>query len=109
MTGIRKEAHDRAVPLPEVGITNEMPFNVIMFGFDSLSRNAWIRKLPKTYAYMTDHLKADILQGYNIVGDGTPQALIPVGFPVRFFYFLFTGQTIACFIHIQPYILCFSF
>lgn len=79
MTGIRKEAHERA--LPEV--TKELPFNVIMFGFDSLSRNAWIRKLPKAYKYMTEHLNADVLQGYNIVGDGTPQALIPVGFVFR--------------------------
>lgn len=61
--------------LPEKG---EMPFNVIMFGFDSLSRNAWIRKLPKTYEYMTKHLDADVLGLYNIIGDGTPQALIPV-------------------------------
>lgn len=74
LTGIRKEAYEDAKP----DSTKEMPFNVIMFGFDSLSRNAWMRKLPKTYKYMTKNLNADVLQGYNIVGDGTPQALIPV-------------------------------
>ncbi|XP_055635031.1 uncharacterized protein LOC129774949 [Toxorhynchites rutilus septentrionalis] len=52
--------------------------NVLMMGFDSLSRNAFIRKLPKSYKYLTKYLKAQILQGYNIVGDGTPQALIPL-------------------------------
>lgn len=52
--------------------------NVLMYGFDSLSKNAFIRKLPKTYDFLTQHLKADVLQGYNIVGDGTPQALIPI-------------------------------
>ncbi|XP_037041406.1 uncharacterized protein LOC119078066 isoform X2 [Bradysia coprophila] len=52
--------------------------NVLMYGFDSLSKNAFIRKLPKTYDYLTQHLKGDVLQGYNIVGDGTPQALIPI-------------------------------
>lgn len=57
---------------------NELPFNVIMYGFDSLSRNAFIRKLPNAYEYMTKELNADVLQLYNIVGDGTPQALIPV-------------------------------
>lgn len=57
---------------------HEMPFNVIMFGFDSLSRNAFIRKLPKAYRYLTKTLKGNVLQGYNIVGDGTPQAIIPV-------------------------------
>jgi hypothetical protein len=49
-----------------------------MLGFDSLSRNAFIRKLPKTYKYLTKYLNGDVLQGYNIVGDGTPQALIPI-------------------------------
>lgn len=49
-----------------------------MYGFDSLSKNAFIRKLPKTYDFLTQHLKGDVLQGYNIVGDGTPQALIPI-------------------------------
>lgn len=74
LTGIRKEAYEEFPPDKSV----EMPFNVIMYGFDSLSRNAWIRKLPKTYEYMTKSLDADVLQGYNIIGDGTPQALIPV-------------------------------
>ncbi|CAL7939740.1 unnamed protein product [Xylocopa violacea] len=52
--------------------------NVLMFGFDSLSRNTFIRKLPKTYQYLKEYLNALILEGYNIVGDGTPQALIPI-------------------------------
>lgn len=37
-----------------------------------------MRKLPKSYAYLTRKLDADILTGYNIVGDGTPQALFPL-------------------------------
>lgn len=49
-----------------------------MMGFDSLSRNAFIRKLPKAYDYLTNELHADVLKGYNIIGDGTPQALIPI-------------------------------
>lgn len=81
LTGIRKEAYEKAKPFED---TKEMPFNIVMFGFDSLSRNAWIRKLPKSYKFMTQHLGADILQGYNIVGDGTPQALIPVGHYFQF-------------------------
>lgn len=49
-----------------------------MIGFDSLSRNAFIRKLPKAYNYLTNELNAGVLKGYNIIGDGTPQALIPI-------------------------------
>lgn len=52
--------------------------NVLMFGFDSLSRNTFIRKLPQSYKYLHDQLGAVVLEGYNIVGDGTPQALIPI-------------------------------
>ncbi|XP_034112705.2 uncharacterized protein LOC117573538 isoform X1 [Drosophila albomicans] len=53
-------------------------YNVLMFGFDSLSRNAFMRKLPRSYNYLTKQLGAVVLKGYNIVGDGTPQALIPL-------------------------------
>lgn len=53
-------------------------FNVLIFGFDSLSRLALMRKMPKTYEYLTEELGGDVLEGYNIVGDGTPQALIPL-------------------------------
>lgn len=53
-------------------------FNVLMYGFDSLSRLALMRKMPLTYEYLTEELGGDVLEGYNIVGDGTPQALIPL-------------------------------
>lgn len=53
-------------------------FNVLMFGFDSLSRNAFMRKLPKSYKYLTEELGAHVLKAYNIIGDGTPQALTPI-------------------------------
>lgn len=52
--------------------------NVLMFGFDSLSRNMFIRHLPRTYHYLHETLQMIDLRGYNIVGDGTPQALIPI-------------------------------
>lgn len=50
--------------------SNSAYLNVLMYGFDSLSRNAFIRKLPNSYKYLTENLQADILKGYNIVGDG---------------------------------------
>ncbi|KAJ9573504.1 hypothetical protein L9F63_009068, partial [Diploptera punctata] len=52
--------------------------DVLMFGFDSLSRNMFIRHLPRTYHYLRETLQMIDLRGYNIVGDGTPQALIPI-------------------------------
>ncbi|XP_064625280.1 uncharacterized protein LOC135486430 [Lineus longissimus] len=52
--------------------------NVLMFGFDSVSRMAWQRKLPKSYAYMMKVLKCTVLENFNIVGDGTIAALLPM-------------------------------
>ncbi|KAI9580308.1 hypothetical protein GQX74_000301 [Glossina fuscipes] len=53
-------------------------FNILMYGYDSLSHHAVLRKLPKTYHYLTKVLHSIVLGSYNIVGDGTPQALIPI-------------------------------
>ncbi|XP_011498196.1 PREDICTED: uncharacterized protein LOC105362451 [Ceratosolen solmsi marchali] len=52
--------------------------NILMFGFDSLSQNTFARKLPRSNRYLRQNLDSIILKGYNIVGDGTPQALIPI-------------------------------
>ena len=55
-----------------------IPLNVFMFGYDSVSRNTWKRKLPKSHKYVTKVLGGIVLEGYNIVGDGTPAALLPI-------------------------------
>ncbi|KAK3095871.1 hypothetical protein FSP39_020161 [Pinctada imbricata] len=55
-----------------------IPLNVFMFGYDSVSRNTWKRKLPNSHEYFTNVLGGVVLEGYNIVGDGTPQALLPI-------------------------------
>nr|XP_022342983.1 uncharacterized protein LOC111136430 [Crassostrea virginica]XP_022342984.1 uncharacterized protein LOC111136430 [Crassostrea virginica] len=77
----KKEVHDRVNKASYDDLY--MPLNVLMFGFDSVSRNTWLRTLPKTHKYFTEELKGVVLKGYNIVGDGTPQALLPI----------LTGQT----------------
>ncbi|XP_052104010.1 uncharacterized protein LOC127737399 [Mytilus californianus] len=78
--GVRNvpEYHKKAANL-----SSSLGLDVLMLGFDSLSHMTYIRKLKKTYKYFTDILKGTTLNGYNIVGDGTPQALIPI----------FTGKT----------------
>lgn len=88
LTGIRKNSLDLNLSSAHV-FDDETPFNVIMFGLDSMSRNAFMRKLPKTYEFLTSVLHADVLKGYNIVGDGTPQAIIPVSCAN---HSLFSGQ-----------------
>lgn len=57
---------------------DSLHLNFLMIGFDSLSRNTFIRTLPRSYAFLTQTLGAHVMQGYNIVGDGTPQQLIPI-------------------------------
>lgn len=61
-----------------VGDGMNLNLNVYIIGFDSLSRMTFMRKMPKTYEYITSKLNGIVLEGYNIVGDGTPQALIPI-------------------------------
>ena len=38
----------------------------------------YLRKLNKTYRFFSEKLGGLVLNGYNIVGDGTPVALIPI-------------------------------
>ncbi|XP_069105006.1 uncharacterized protein [Argopecten irradians] len=58
--------------------SKSMGLNVLMLGFDSVSRMTWLRKLPKSRQYFREALGGIELEGYNIVGDGTPQALLPL-------------------------------
>ncbi len=48
------------------------PMNVILMSYDSVSRVSWINRLKKSYYYAMEEMKFDWLNGYNIVGDGTP-------------------------------------
>ena len=56
----------------------ELSMNVLIFGLDSMSHMSYQRKLPKTYTFLRDKLRAVILHGYNIVGDATTAALLPM-------------------------------
>uniref|UniRef100_A0A7E4VT59 Uncharacterized protein n=1 Tax=Panagrellus redivivus TaxID=6233 RepID=A0A7E4VT59_PANRE len=52
--------------------------SVYWFSFDSLSQQAFRRLLPKTIDYLENVMGSVVMNGYNIVGDGTPQAFIPI-------------------------------
>ncbi|GMR48160.1 hypothetical protein PMAYCL1PPCAC_18355, partial [Pristionchus mayeri] len=52
--------------------------DVYFLGFDSLSQMSFRRTLPKTVEFLENELGSVVLNGYNIVGDGTPQAFIPI-------------------------------
>ncbi|CAF3317555.1 unnamed protein product [Rotaria socialis] len=73
--------HTRSIQKPMV--KNHLGYNILMFGFDSVSRMTFMRFLPKTYSFLIKELGAVVMKGYNIVGDGTPAALLPI----------LTGQT----------------
>ncbi|KAH9636378.1 hypothetical protein HF086_011235 [Spodoptera exigua] len=51
-------------------------YNVMILAFDSSSHNGFMRKMPKSYKYLSKN--AIIMNGFNIVGDGTPAALFPI-------------------------------
>ncbi len=58
--------------------TNGLGMDVIIFGFDSVSRINWLRNVPLVHEYFTQQMDGVVMKGYNIVGDGTPQALMPI-------------------------------
>lgn len=49
-----------------------------MFGLDSVSREIWLNTLYESSDYLLNKMNSNVLNGYNIVGDGTPAALIPL-------------------------------
>ena len=88
----RHDVHDRILKQlkelkPEKSNLAYPSMNVLIFGLDSMSHMAYQRKLPKTYRYLQDDLGAVILDGYNIVGDATTAALLPMltGITEKFF------------------------
>uniref|UniRef100_A0A2C9M9Z7 Uncharacterized protein n=1 Tax=Biomphalaria glabrata TaxID=6526 RepID=A0A2C9M9Z7_BIOGL len=70
--------HQRYQGAPPRDTIQHPVYDVFMFGFDSTSRMAWLRNLPKSRDYFLSHLGGIELEGYNIVGDGTVQALLPI-------------------------------
>ena len=72
--------HAGIAPIKESTASRQgsLDLNVLMIGFDSVSRLTWMRNLPKTYDYLVKVLGAVVLEGYNIVGDATTAALLPM-------------------------------
>nr|XP_006817646.1 PREDICTED: uncharacterized protein LOC102808095 [Saccoglossus kowalevskii] len=52
--------------------------NIIALGLESMSSMNFLRQMPKSYQFLTKTLEAVVLRGYNIVGDATAEALIPM-------------------------------
>jgi len=55
---------------------NCTPLDVMLISYDSVSRISWIKRLPLTYKFTKETMNFEILNGYNIVGDGTPAGKI---------------------------------
>ena len=56
---------------------NAMGFDVLILALDSVSRMAMKRLFPKTHSYFKDTLGGILIEGYNIVGDGTVNNMAP--------------------------------
>lgn len=59
-------------------LKKQKPINILLVGFDSISRLDFMDYLPLSSNYLINHMKSNVLTRYNIVGDGTPAALIPL-------------------------------
>ncbi|XP_063543190.1 uncharacterized protein LOC134751676 [Cydia strobilella] len=51
--------------------------NVMILAFDSTPRSGFIRLMPESWKVINEELKATVMEGYNILGDGTPACLFP--------------------------------
>ncbi|TKR60590.1 hypothetical protein L596_027817 [Steinernema carpocapsae] len=76
MTVVRNESRVEALKARQRPSWSDL--NVYFFGLDSLSQMAYRRSLPKTVEFFEGKMGGVVLDGYNIVGDGTPQAFIPI-------------------------------
>ncbi|CAG0898002.1 unnamed protein product [Cyprideis torosa] len=56
---------------------DDIGLSILILVYDSVSRGIFERKLPKTNSILRS-LGAITLEGYSILGDGTPAALIPM-------------------------------
>lgn len=54
----------------------DTPINVLFLGLDSVSKIKFLKNMPKTSRYFIQNLNSSVLNAYNIIGDGTPAALI---------------------------------
>ena len=57
---------------------DSLQMSVLIIGVESMSRVEFQRRLPLTYDYLKSDLRATVLNGYNIVGDATMAALLPM-------------------------------
>ena len=57
---VRDRATSKKLPKSALGL------NILILGYDSLSRMTFMRTLPLTYKYLTDTLGAIVLEGFNI-------------------------------------------
>jgi hypothetical protein len=55
-----------------------LPLNVLVWAFDSTSRNNFIRKMKKSWAYIRDHMDGVLMDGYNVIETSTFSALCPL-------------------------------
>ena len=77
LNDIRPEAFKYISQKEKFEDENDFKLNILMFGFDSVSHKMWERKLPRALKKF-ESLGGVVLKKYNILGDGTPQALLPI-------------------------------
>lgn len=77
--GVPKLKQFEASEATETNSTNDsFKPHVLIYLLDSMSRINFIRKLPKFYKTLTEKLDGTVMEGFNVVGDGTPWAVIPM-------------------------------
>jgi len=67
---------------------SENQLNLLVLGFDSVSRVGFERFMPQTKQFLMDELEAVFFDKYTILGDGTPPGILLKNNYIKCSYFL---------------------
>ncbi|CAG0920192.1 unnamed protein product, partial [Notodromas monacha] len=78
LLGVRKNERTSEIPEELKMTSNHSPVkNVIVWMFDAISRNAFTRNLPKTWAFMEKEANGVLFKGFNVHGFNSMPNIIP--------------------------------
>ena len=63
-------AYARILKPKFMNLNEQEPINILFLGLDSISKIGWLNNLPKSSKFLIERLEVNILNRYNIVGDG---------------------------------------
>lgn len=75
----RKEGFSDSTESSSSSSSSCKPLNILLLSYDSMSRVSWFKRLPRTTEFLLDKSNEfNLMDGFSILGDGTPACMIPL-------------------------------